>query len=272
MNSPLLILASASPRRADLLRELGFEFHVVPSAAAEIHSEDLSAGEVAQLNAYRKARAVSKKFPDAVTLGVDTVVALGSTLFGKPADLAEAERMVLALLGKTHQVVTGVCLIHLRGHRQRSFCEQTDVTFRTLTLPANPALPRPGQSARQSGRLWHPGTQRGAGGIHFRFLQQRGGPAPGTIAGRTGRLRDSAIGGPCSPGLGEMQKYWHVIKIGFANTLVYRFNFFFRAAFSLIPLLATIYLWRTIYRGQTGDGGGLQPGGDDLLLSAGHNC
>src|SRR5258708_3490554 len=49
-----------------------------------------------------------------------------------------------------------------------------------------------------------------------------------------------------------MQKYWHVIKIGFANTLVYRFNYFFRGAFSLIPLLATIYLWRTIYRGQTG--------------------
>jgi ABC-2 type transport system permease protein len=49
-----------------------------------------------------------------------------------------------------------------------------------------------------------------------------------------------------------MQKYWHVIKIGLANTLVYRFNFFFRVAFSLIPLLATIYLWRTIYRGQTG--------------------
>ena len=49
-----------------------------------------------------------------------------------------------------------------------------------------------------------------------------------------------------------MQKYWHVIKIGLANTLVYRFNFFFRVAFSLIPLLATIYLWRAIYRGQTG--------------------
>ena len=49
-----------------------------------------------------------------------------------------------------------------------------------------------------------------------------------------------------------MEKYWHVIKIGLANTLVYRINFFFRAAFSFIPLLATIYLWRTIYRGQPG--------------------
>lgn len=133
MNIPVLILASASPRRAELLRQLGYQFHVVPSAAAEIHSENLSAGEVAQLNAYRKARVVSKKFPDAVTLGVDTIVALGSTLFGKPADLAEAERMVSALQGKTHVVVTGVCLIHLRAHRQKMFCEQTNVTFRSLT-------------------------------------------------------------------------------------------------------------------------------------------
>ncbi len=44
-----------------------------------------------------------------------------------------------------------------------------------------------------------------------------------------------------------MKKYWHVIKIGIQNTLVYRFNFFFRAAFGFVPLLATIYLWRTIY-------------------------
>jgi ABC-2 type transport system permease protein len=52
-----------------------------------------------------------------------------------------------------------------------------------------------------------------------------------------------------------MQKYWNVIKIGFANTLVYRFNFFFRGAFGLIPLLASIYLWRTIYNGQPGNVG-----------------
>jgi len=53
-----------------------------------------------------------------------------------------------------------------------------------------------------------------------------------------------------------MQKYWHVIKIGFANTLVYRVNFLFRCAFGLIPLLASIYLWRTVYRDKSGDVGG----------------
>jgi septum formation protein len=133
MNSPMLILASVSPRRADLLRQFKFEFLVVPSAAEEIHSDNLSAGEIAQLNAYRKARVVSKKFPDVVTLGVDTIVALGPTIFGKPSDLADAERMVSALQGRTHQVVTGVCLIHLRKHRQKIFHEQSDVTFRALT-------------------------------------------------------------------------------------------------------------------------------------------
>lgn len=58
-----------------------------------------------------------------------------------------------------------------------------------------------------------------------------------------------------------MRKYWHVIKIGFANTLVYRVNFFFRCAFSLIPLLASIYLWRTVYRDKPGDIGGYSLGG-----------
>ncbi|MGA2176991.1 MAG: Maf family protein [Verrucomicrobiota bacterium] len=134
MNTPILILASASPRRAELLRQLGLEFQIVPPDLPEVPGGQLSAGEVAQINAYRKARAVSKKFPDALTLGVDTVVALGNALFGKPATLAEAEKMLLTLQGKTHLVVTGVCLIHLRAHRQLLFSEQTEVTFRPLTL------------------------------------------------------------------------------------------------------------------------------------------
>jgi septum formation protein len=133
MNAPTLILASASPRRADLLRQFDFDFIVVPSAVEETASEDLSAGEMSQLNAYRKARAIAKKYPDAVTLGVDTVVSLDGKIYGKPADLDEAEQMVLALQGRTHTVVTGVCLLHLRAHRQRMFYEQTEVTFRPLT-------------------------------------------------------------------------------------------------------------------------------------------
>lgn len=133
MNLPMLILASASPRRHELLRQLNLEFEVIPSDAQEIHNEQLTAGELSQINAYRKARAVSKKYPDALVIGMDTLVALGTTLFGKPTDLADARRMIEELQGQTHEVVTGVCLIHLRGHRQKLFAERTTVTFRSLT-------------------------------------------------------------------------------------------------------------------------------------------
>jgi septum formation protein len=132
MNLPPLILASASPRRSELLRELGVEFRVLPSDAIEIHHDELTAGEVSQINAYRKARAVAKKFPDALVLGADTLVYLDTTLFGKPATLDDACRMLEQLQGHTHEVVTGICLLHLRGRRQRTFAETTSVTFRPL--------------------------------------------------------------------------------------------------------------------------------------------
>lgn len=132
MNLPAVILASASPRRVELLRELGVAFQVVPAHAPEFHPEHLTPHESVQLNAYRKARAVAKKFPDALIIGADTEVCLGRTVFGKPADLADAERMLVRLQGRTHQVVTGVCLLHLRGHRQILFAVGTTVAFRSL--------------------------------------------------------------------------------------------------------------------------------------------
>ena len=132
MNLPPLILASASPRRAELLRELGLVFQVIASDAAEVEHAHLTPREICQLNACRKARAVAKKFPDALVLGADTLVVLGTRLFGKPADLAEARRMLQALAGRQHQVVTGLCLVHLRAHRQKTFYDTTEVWFRNL--------------------------------------------------------------------------------------------------------------------------------------------
>ena len=132
MNLPPLILASASPRRAELLRQLGLEFKVVSSDAIELHPDQLTAREVAQINAYRKARSVAKKLPDALVLAADTLVYLGTNLLGKPKTLEEAYLMLEQLQGRTHHVVTGICLLHLRSHRQRIFSESTDVTFRPL--------------------------------------------------------------------------------------------------------------------------------------------
>jgi septum formation protein len=130
---PPLILASASPRRAELLRQLKLEFQVVPGDATEVFDEQLSPRELCQLNAHRKARTVAKKIPDALVLGADTLVFLGREIFGKPCDIAEARRMLMQLQGRTHQVVTGVSLIHQRAHRERNFAVSTDVTFLPLT-------------------------------------------------------------------------------------------------------------------------------------------
>jgi septum formation protein len=129
---PPLILASASPRRVELLRQLGLEFKVVPAEVDEIHREQLTGRELAQVNAYRKARVVAKKFPDALVMGADTLVCLEAAMFGKPATLEAAYQMLEQLQGRTHQVVTGICLLHLRSHRQSVFAESTAVTFHPL--------------------------------------------------------------------------------------------------------------------------------------------
>jgi septum formation protein len=130
---PPFILASASPRRAELLRQLKLDFTIVPSDAKEVFDDNLSPLELCQLNAHRKARTVAKKDPDALVLGADTLVFLDHQIFGKPKNLAEAKKMLLQLQGRTHQVVTGVSLIQLRAHREKIFAVSTDVMFRPLT-------------------------------------------------------------------------------------------------------------------------------------------
>jgi septum formation protein len=132
MNLPL-ILASASPRRMELLRQLRVDFRVVPSATPELHHDQFTARELAQLNAYRKAKAVAIQFPEALVLGADTLVYLKGQLFGKPADQAGARWMLHQLRGETHQVVTGVCLIHLHSRRRKVFSDSTDVRFKPLS-------------------------------------------------------------------------------------------------------------------------------------------
>jgi septum formation protein len=129
---PPIILASASPRRSELLSRLPFRFTVVPSDAPEVHNEQLTVREVCMVNAYRKARAVAKRYPDHIVLGADTLVCMGTRLYGKPQNLAEAQKMLRELQGHTHEVVTGVCLIHLRNHHVRTFAETTWVTFKDL--------------------------------------------------------------------------------------------------------------------------------------------
>lgn len=104
----------------------------MPTKVAEAAHEHLSPLEVCQLNAHRKAFAVAKKIPDALVIGADTLVFLGGEILGKPRNLSDARRMLGRLQGRSHQVVTGVSLIHLRKHQERIFADSTDVLFHPL--------------------------------------------------------------------------------------------------------------------------------------------
>lgn len=104
----------------------------MPGNVAEVAHEHLSPLEVCQLNAHRKAFAVAKKIPDSLVLGADTLVFLDDKILGKPRNLSEARWMLSRLQGRSHQVVTGVSLIHLRRHQERIFAASTDVLFHPL--------------------------------------------------------------------------------------------------------------------------------------------
>ena len=111
---PRLVLASASPRRQQLLREAGYVFQVDPADIDEDdHPADLSPGELAEYLAGRKAEVAARRHPGDVILAADTVVALGKVLLGKPIDAADARRMLGLLSGSMHQVITAVAV--LRG-------------------------------------------------------------------------------------------------------------------------------------------------------------
>jgi len=122
-----LVLASRSPQRRAILEQLGIEFSV---QVADI--EELESGpphEVALENAFRKASAIAPGDGELV-LGVDTVVSLGTRLYGKPADAEQARATLSALAGRRHAVISGVCLIE--DGRVRSAAAQTWVQFRAL--------------------------------------------------------------------------------------------------------------------------------------------
>lgn len=109
MTSPRIVLASASPRRRELLAALGVSFEVVPSEVDET-TEEREAVRVAESLARRKAEAVAAAQPDALVIGSDTVVALDGRLLAKPADAEKARGMLRNLRGRAHEVVTGVAV------------------------------------------------------------------------------------------------------------------------------------------------------------------
>ncbi|HEV2055906.1 MAG TPA: Maf family protein [Methylomirabilota bacterium] len=129
-SKPALVLASASPRRQDLLAGLGIPFTVQPSRVAEVHPPGPAAAAVAAV-ALDKARAVAREWTGgpAVVLGADTEVVLDGRYLGKPRDAADAARMLRELSGRTHEVVTGLALVDAPSGREETLAVTTRVTM-----------------------------------------------------------------------------------------------------------------------------------------------
>ncbi len=127
------ILASASPRRKQLLDQIGLSFSVIPSTAEEIILDDATPATIVKVLSMEKAEAVSEGHPEALCLGADTIVVLEGKVLGKPADPADARAMLRRLSGRTHTVYTGFALVHPPSNRRVTAYEATLVTFAEMT-------------------------------------------------------------------------------------------------------------------------------------------
>ena len=128
---PPLLLASTSPQRRAILDQLGLPFELVAPEYVEHDAPGADAIELVRAHALGKARSVAAQAGDRPVLAVDTAVSLGGTIFGKPTDITDAERMLEALAGKTHVVVSGLCLLTPGWEVVEH--DSTRVTFRQLT-------------------------------------------------------------------------------------------------------------------------------------------
>ena len=133
MNLKSIILASASPRRKQLLTQIGFDFSVVPSTIKEDLSLPLPPEAFTEHWAREKAKNVAEKNSDSLIIGADTVVVLNGKILGKPKNEKDSELMLRSLSGTTHEVITGVSLLVLESEIDITFNERTFVSFNTLS-------------------------------------------------------------------------------------------------------------------------------------------
>jgi len=129
-----LVLASASPRRAEILRNAGIQFSVLSSAVDETPVPGESPQELVQRLALAKAELVAARaIGPVIVIAADTIVALESAIFGKPRTSEDARQMLAKLSGRTHSVMTGVALIRLPDVERREFIETTQVHFAAIS-------------------------------------------------------------------------------------------------------------------------------------------
>lgn len=147
---PPLVLASQSPRRAQLLGMLGLHFEVVPAEVDESLRSDEPPASCAERLARDKAFAVAKLRPDAIVIGSDTIVVCDGRILGKPRDVAEAVEMLLMLQGYEHRVETGIALV-APGGRVESSVEGVRVRFRPFDRRTAEEYAATGEPADKAG-------------------------------------------------------------------------------------------------------------------------
>jgi septum formation protein len=134
----VLVLASASPRRQELLRNAGIAFVVHPANVPELSLPNEPPRSFAERLAREKALAVSQQRPQDIILGADTIVVVDEQILGKPRDPADATRMLRLLSGRSHLVTTGVCLLGTENHELKSsFVDVLSETTRVAMDPLN---------------------------------------------------------------------------------------------------------------------------------------
>lgn len=178
-----MILASASPRRRELLSRIGLAFTVKPACGEERGRGALAWEQVEEL-ALQKAEEIAEEAGEnVIVIGADTLVFLDGKPMGKPQDEKEAARMLSALQGRTHQVYTGVALIWSRGgeQRRRSFHECTDVTVYPMTQEEILAYIRTGEPMDKAGAY-------GIQGLFARHIQKIEGDYNNVVGLPVGRL------------------------------------------------------------------------------------
>ncbi len=146
-----IILASSSPRRKELLEKIGLKFEVEPGDCAEIVDTDLEPHEMVRKLSLEKAEAVARKHRNVVVIAADTVVLIDGKILGKPKSPTEAKKMLRALSGKSHVVITGFTIIDTAKKRVLSKAVETKVYIRELNPEEIDAYVKSGEPLDKAG-------------------------------------------------------------------------------------------------------------------------
>lgn len=124
-----IILASASPRRKELMEQMGLEFDICPASGEEVIKSENPADAAKELSLQKTSEIAAQSEEDAIVIGADTIVVFENKIMGKPRSEKDAFHMLTLLQGKTHSVYTGVSLVRIRDKKTVTFAEETKVTL-----------------------------------------------------------------------------------------------------------------------------------------------